>query len=211
MSLPPDRARSTATIAGGLALFGLCAVVASSGEVSAPERQVFEAINGLPGWLAPPASGVQLLGILVVGPIVAGAALLARRPWLALAALLVTGLKLGAERVVWNVLGIHRERPGVTEPNAILRGGAPSEGVSFVSGHVVLVTGLAWVIVPYLPRRWRPVPWVVVALVAWARIYLGAHNPLDVVGGFGLGTAIGVGVDLLLRPRTPHASDHARG
>jgi len=206
-----ERTRGLLLIVGGLVLFGLCAAIASSGRAPSAERTVFEAINELPPWLSVPASWIQLLGVLAVGVVVAVAALLARRYRLAVAALAVTALKLLAERVVWNVVGIHRERPGVTEPNAILRAGVPAEGVSFVSGHVVLVTGLAWVVMPYLPRRWRPVPWVIDALVGWSRIYLGAHNPLDVLGGFGLGTAIGVGVDLVLGPRRAGARAGARG
>ncbi len=100
----------------------------------------------------------QFLGVLVVGPIVALVALVLRRWRLALAALLVTLGKLAAERTVWHY--VSRQRPGETEPNAIVRGGTATSGVSFVSGHVILVTALAWVITPYLRGRWRYAPWV---------------------------------------------------
>jgi undecaprenyl-diphosphatase len=162
--------------------------------VSAPERAVFEAINGLPDTFEPVAEGVQFLGTLAIGPAVVIGALLFRRWRLALAAALVTATKLVAERIVWKVL--IRERPAITEPEAIVRGGTATSGPSFVSGHVVLTSGLAWVMTPYLPGRWKTVPWVVVALICVARVYLGAHNPLDVVGGLGLGFAIGGAINL---------------
>ncbi len=178
----------------GFMLFAVCAAGARAGTVGEREQEAFEAINGLPDALEPLMAGAQFLGILAIGPLVALVALVLRRYRLALAAALITVVKLAAERLVWEV--IQRERPGVTEPGAIVRAGTPTSGVSFVSGHVVLVTGLAWAIAPYLHGRWRVLPWVAVALVAVARIYLGAHNPLDVAGGLGLGLAIGGVVNL---------------
>lgn len=63
-------------------------------------------------------------------------------------------------------------------------------GFGFPSGHVALATAVSLALLPYLPRRlwWLPVPWI--GLVAWSRLYLGVHTPLDVLGGFCLGVFV---------------------
>ncbi len=173
-------------------------ILVRNGSVSGAEERVFRAINDLPEALYPLVWPAQQLGSLVVGPLVAVAAVLVRRYRLALAAVAATISKLALERMVKAI--VSRERPGTSiGPDVHLRGDVPLAGDSFVSGHAALAAALAGIIVPYLPGRWKVLPWAVVVLVAFGRVYVGAHNPLDVVCGVGLGVAIACVINLALR------------
>jgi membrane-associated phospholipid phosphatase len=137
----------------------------------------------------------QYLGVLVIPLVVAVGALALRRWRLAAALVLVVPLKLAAEKVP--KLLVERERPGTTVPDAILRG-VPSAGLSFTSGHAIITFAIAGLLALVLPRRWGIVAFVLATLNAIARVYLGAHNPLDVVGGAAIGLAIAAVLDLVL-------------
>ena len=181
----------------GLGVLTLGALIVRDGSVPGWEEDLFRAINGLPEALYPVLWPFQQLGALVVGPLVAVVALVLRRYRLALAALLVTAAKLLSERAVKAL--VTRERPATSiGPDVETRGDVSLSGESFVSGHAVLVAALAGVVTPYLPARWRWVPWVLVAFVMFARVYVGAHNPLDVICGAALGIAIAAVVNRLL-------------
>lgn len=196
---PPERCvrRGIDVSVGLVASVALAAsmLVVRGGDVAGWERAVFHAVNDLPGALYPLLWPFQQLGVLVVGPIVAGVALVARRRRLALEAILVTLGKLAGERIVKAL--VSRERPYTSIGIDItIRGDVPRHGESFVSGHAVLAAALAAVVTPYLSGWWRTVPWLAVALVGLARVYVGAHNPLDVVGGVALGVAVGAAVNV---------------
>jgi membrane-associated phospholipid phosphatase len=51
-----------------------------------------------------------------------------------------------------------------------------------------------------LRGHWKLVPWVFVVLNGVARVYVGAHNPLAVIGGAGLGLVIGGLLNVLVAP-----------
>lgn len=192
------RARVGAAVSGaGLALLVPCAIVARNGRVGPAEESAFRAINELPEWLYRPLWVFQQFGNVVVAVVVVLAlAALLRDRRLALAAVAGVAAKLLLERVVKAV--VERERPGTSVGDVITRGAVDLDGLSFVSGHAVITTAFAVALTAALPRRWRALPWVVVALNGFGRIYVGAHNPLDIVGGIGLGMVIGGGLYALV-------------
>ena len=160
------------------------------------EQRVFRAVNGLPNWLYWLLWPPMQFGNLVV----ASAAGLGIAAWygdwpMAAGVVAATALKLVAERVIrarTADLRAVRQRPGTSEPGAILRGGdVPSTGASFPSGHVILVAAVACVVVSRLPDEVGWLAFTMVALVAIGRVYVGAHNPLDVTAGLGVGLVLG--------------------
>jgi membrane-associated phospholipid phosphatase len=187
--------RDLVALLASLAVLAACAVVVSGGRVGPPERATFHAINGLPGWLYGPMLAAQYLGVLLMPLVVAAGALAFRRWRLAAALVLVVPLKLAAEKVPKML--VERERPGTTVPDAILHG-VPSAGLSFTSGHAIITFAIAGLLALVLPRRWAVLGFVLATLNAIARVYLGAHNPLDVVGGAAIGLAIAAVLDLVL-------------
>ena len=197
---------ATALVAASIAV--LSGLIASTGEVPGWEQSAFHTVNDLPDWLEAPMWVFQLAGLLFVPLVVAAVAAALRRWWLAAALVAFVPLKLLVEHVVVKQL-VQRDRPGTTicgypdafdESCAIFRGDVPLEGLSFVSGHAIIAWGVATVLWPALPHGWRWVPVGIATLNAAARVYLGAHNPLDVLGGAAIGVTIGALLVLAFGP-----------
>ncbi|HEY0521527.1 MAG TPA: phosphatase PAP2 family protein [Ilumatobacteraceae bacterium] len=194
-----SRPLAVPAIVAGLVVLGIGMVIVRNGSVPAWERKIFHAVNDLPNFLYKPLWPFQQLGNLAVGPVVAIAAALLKRYRLAIAVLVATIAKLALERVVKAMAS--RQRPGTSiGSNVHLRGDVTAFGESFVSGHAVLIAAIAGLVTLYLPGRWKVVPWVVVAMVMVTRVYVGAHNPLDVVCGAALGLAIAGAINVVAAP-----------
>ena len=123
----------------------------------------------------------QYLGVLFMPVVVALGALYKKKLWLSGMLVAVVPLKLLAEHM--SKTHFTRERPGAYLHDAILRGDVQAHGLSFYSGHASIVTAVAVLLTPYLTKKGRIVVWTLATFCLFARIYLGAHLPLDVLAG----------------------------
>ena len=163
-------------------------VIAAPGTVSGWERQIFASINGLADWLFPILWGPMQMGALLGAAIVVvGFLVMGRRPCAATYAAASAGGWLVAAAVKEIVA---RPRPLGAGIDAIVRGTAAS-GFGFISGHTTVAFAGATVIWVFYGRRWGLAAYLVATMVGIARIYVGAHLPLDVIGGAAAGTIMG--------------------
>jgi membrane-associated phospholipid phosphatase len=179
----------------GAALLLLSALPVHADRISDPEADVFRVVNDLPSLPFVIVWVPMQLGNFLVVPAAVLVALLARR-WRLAAGLGLDGVGVYVLAKVVKRF-VERGRPDTLLDDVVIRGATP-HGLGFVSGHIGVVTALALVAFPWLPRwaRWAVAAAVVV--VFFSRMYVGAHLPLDMVGGAGLGLAVGGAVRLLL-------------
>ena len=190
---PPVRTEVTrgwsdvALVVAGAAVLGLAALPIRPDGVPAAETAVFRLLNDttvVPFVLLWP---VMQLGNLLVVP---AAALLAAalRRWRLAVGLLAGGMAAYYLAKVVKDLVV-RARPAELLSDVVIRG-AEAQGRGFVAGHAAVAVALAAIAWPWLGARGRAAVVVLAAVVCLARVYVGAHLPLDVVGGAGLGLAI---------------------
>ena len=96
-------------------------------------------------------------------------------------AILSWGLLEGAY-AVWD-----RARPEEVVGDAILNGHTWAHIESYPSGHMAITAALAVAAALAFPRL-RPILFAYVAVVAFTRVFFGAHFPLDTLAGIAIGT-----------------------
>ena len=132
--------------------------------------------------------------------------------WIAIALLLcalwrrwgLLGLTIVTVAVAdWAAMGLKalfdRERPSMVfaEPKPLVP--APHDA-AFPSGHASTSFAAATLLSYGWPRL-SPIFFVLAAAIAFSRVYVGVHYPLDVLGGAVLGVLVAVGVLALVRRR----------
>jgi undecaprenyl-diphosphatase len=111
-----------------------------------------------------------------------------------------------ATGAVSNVIKLAVDRPRPVD-HALVP--LPTTG-SFPSGHAATSFACAATLARYVSRRGAVVLYILAAAIAYSRVYVGVHYPLDVLGGAALGLAVATALRLLpgaLRrsPRAPRA------
>jgi membrane-associated phospholipid phosphatase len=182
------------------AVFGVGAVVAWASEPSAVELHVFHFVNGLPDILRLPLETVMVLGTFSAVLAVVAFGLLTGRRRMALAALIAAAAGSVGSHFLRIVVG--RLRPVDLVRDVVVRGPRIA-GTGYPSGHTSTAAALVGAVAPYLPPAGRRAAWAAVVLVAIARVYVGAHLPLDVIGGFAFGSAVSAIVNLAIPVTLP--------
>ena len=189
-------ARSLVVIASGVGLLVATALLVRD-PPAAWEKVLFRAFNDLPHDVEAVLWVLQQMGSAIVLPFAAVLLWRVTRRWQPPVALVATGFLLGwlGAKVIKSMVG--RGRPGAIFDDVILGFDVPITEVGFPSGHAVLAFTLVAAFFPYLGRRGRAAAVAVAVLVAVTRIYVGAHFPLDIIGGAGFGIAIGTLITLV--------------
>lgn len=178
-----------------LIVFLLCSLQAiDKGLFDSLERPVFNAINNLPAQLEGFMYGITQFGGLAALLFWCGLAwfLINRRAALTVAA---------GGFIAWYMAKfvkalVERGRPGDVLETVRLFGGEVFGGFGFPSGHATVAAACATILYFQVDRKYRKYLLWLVFLVGLSRMYLGAHFPLDIIGGWALGAMIGAGLSL---------------
>jgi undecaprenyl-diphosphatase len=177
----------------------LATMLVARAELATLEASIFRAVNDLPQGLYTVVWPFMQYGTFITIPALALIALLFRRFRLALAIALAG---IGVYLVALVVKGVvDRGRPGGLLTGVEERELFGADSLGYPSGHAAVAAALTVVVAAHLSVRWLIVALALGVVVLFGRIYVGAHLPLDVIGGAALGAIAGSIVNLIVRPR----------
>ncbi len=93
---------------------------------------------------------------------------------------------------------VMRPRPFLDVPS-LVPAIKPPKNFSFPSGHTTLAFAVAFIISRILPKRYSIPAFLIAALVAFSRLYLGVHYPSDILGGICVGYVAGLITEFLYK------------
>jgi membrane-associated phospholipid phosphatase len=168
-------------------------------ELAGLEVSIFRRVNELPQGLHTVVWPFMQYGTFITIPALAVIALVFRRFRLALA-IALSGV--GVYLVALVVKGIvERGRPADLLTAVEERELFGADSLGYPSGHAAVAAALTVVVAAHLSIRWVIAALALGTIVLFGRIYVGAHLPLDVIGGAALGAIAGSVVNLIVRPR----------
>ena len=203
---PPRPWISWLLAALGAVLFGTSAVLLKAGAVSWDVR-LFRILNEVPPGVASvltPLSHLLLPAGIVIVVVLIVCYVIARHR-----SILPVTAGVTAAGIAWALAHAakaiaDRPRPYEVLADAVLRQ-QPAHGTSFPSSHTAVTVAVVIALAPFLPRALAAVAIAYAVLVGWSRVYLGVHYPLDVLGGAGIGMAVGGAALLALGVLLHHA------
>jgi undecaprenyl-diphosphatase len=164
------------------------ACLARSNAVGDAEERFFRRFNGAPDELHVPAWVIMQSGSLT-GVFVAAAELARRRrPRTAATAAIVGTAVWAGVKVIKPLVG--RGRPQQHLDDVSVRG-QPQTGLGYPSGHAAVALTLALIAPRATTLPSRAAAMTFAGVVGATRLYVGAHLPLDVVGGLAIGLLAG--------------------
>lgn len=195
------RVRPALSVLFAMAMLGATARSACARQVGPLEERIFRAVNDAPHTLRAPVWLVMQAGSL--GAVFGAAwALRARNDPRARRVLIAGATAWSSVKVIKPL--VRRGRPAENLDHVNVRGSIQS-GLGYPSGHAAVAVTLAVVTTP-AGGPLRGVAAASAVAVGVARMYVGAHLPLDVVGGLATGVTVAA-IANEIGPRTNRRSD----